>query len=85
MPSMLFDGGSTTLWDSLIKPVTRIIVGVAVITVLVAIVAVESPHWAEKLNLKGMRIPPWVLTCAVIVFVRIRKRTHDFFKKRGWC
>lgn len=71
--------------DSVIKPVTRIIVGVALITILIAVVVTESPTWAEKFNMKGWRIPPWVLTCAVIVFTRMRKRTKDFFKSRGWC
>ncbi|KNA07028.1 hypothetical protein SOVF_175690 [Spinacia oleracea] len=71
--------------DSLINPVTRIIVGVALLTILIAIVVTESPAWAEKFNMKGWRIPPWLLTCAIIVFTRMRKRTHDFFKNRGWC
>ncbi|KMT19393.1 hypothetical protein BVRB_1g012430 [Beta vulgaris subsp. vulgaris] len=71
--------------DSTIKPVTRIIVGVAIMTILIAVVVTETPAWAEKFNLKGMRIPPWVLTCAVIIFTRMRKRTKDFLKSRGWC
>ncbi|KAL9245055.1 hypothetical protein vseg_018752 [Gypsophila vaccaria] len=70
--------------DSLIKPVTRIMVGVALITILIAVVVTESPAWAEKFNMKGFRIPPWVLACAVIVFTRMRKRTKDFLQNRGW-
>ncbi|KAK9748706.1 hypothetical protein RND81_02G074600 [Saponaria officinalis] len=70
--------------DSLIKPVTRIVVGVVLITILIAVVVTESPVWAEKFNMKGFRIPPWLLTCAVIVFTRMRKRTKDFLQKRGW-
>lgn len=64
--------------DSLIKPITRILVGVAVTTVLIMLVVKESPEWAEKFNIKGVRIPPWLLTCAVIVFTRMRKRTKQF-------
>lgn len=71
--------------DSLIKPITRIVVGVAIITILIALVAIEAPAWAEKFSLKGIRIPPWLLACVVIVFTRMRKRTKDLFKKCGWC
>ncbi|KAJ8426896.1 hypothetical protein Cgig2_005275 [Carnegiea gigantea] len=71
--------------DSLINPITRIVVGVAIITVLIALVVTEVPEWAEKFNLRGWRIPPWLLACAVIVFTRMRKRTKDFLNQRGWC
>ncbi|XP_021771509.1 uncharacterized protein LOC110735630 [Chenopodium quinoa] len=71
--------------DSMIKPVTRIVVGVALMTVLIAVVVTESPVWAEKFNMKGWRIPPWVLTCAIIVFTRMRKRTKEYLQNRGWC
>ncbi|XP_074280338.1 uncharacterized protein LOC141605461 [Silene latifolia] len=71
--------------DSLIKPITRIVVGVVLITILITLVVTESPAWAEKFNMKGFRIPPWLLTCAIIVFIRMRKRTKDFLQKRGWC
>ncbi|KAH9620547.1 hypothetical protein KSS87_016496 [Heliosperma pusillum] len=71
--------------DSLINPITRIVVGIVLITILITVVVTESPTWAEKFNMKGFRIPPWLLTCAVIVFIRMRKRTKDFLQKRGWC
>ncbi|KAL9262568.1 hypothetical protein AKJ16_DCAP13235 [Drosera capensis] len=69
--------------DSLIKPITKILVGVAVVTILIAIFVKETPAWAEKLNLRGTRIPPWLITCAIIVFTRWRKRTRDFLQNRG--
>ncbi|CAN4122159.1 unnamed protein product [Withania somnifera] len=68
--------------DSLIQPITRILVGVAVITIFIVMVMKESPEWAKKLNLTGGTIPPWVLAAAVILFTRVRKRTKDFFGKR---
>lgn len=71
--------------DSLINPITRIVVGVAIITVLIALVVTEVPELAQKFNLRGWRIPPWLLACAVIVFTRMRKRTKDFLNQRGWC
>ncbi|KAI4352787.1 hypothetical protein L6164_007007 [Bauhinia variegata] len=70
--------------DSLIKPVTRIMLGVAVITIMITLVSRDTPEWLKKLNFSGGRIPPWVLACAVIVFTRLRKRTKDFLNKRGW-
>ncbi|WCJ44014.1 hypothetical protein M5689_024711 [Euphorbia peplus] len=70
--------------DSLIKPVTKIVLGVAVITVLIAMVLKEPPEWIKKSNIFGGSFPPWILACAVIVFTRMRKRTGDFLTKRGW-
>ncbi|KAM0062694.1 hypothetical protein Hdeb2414_s0003g00082751 [Helianthus debilis subsp. tardiflorus] len=70
--------------DSLIKPITRILVGVAALTALIILVMKETPGWAKKLNFTGVNFnaPPWVLACVVIVFTRLRKRTRDFFIKR---
>ncbi|XP_022773453.1 uncharacterized protein LOC111315746 [Durio zibethinus] len=70
--------------DSLIKPITKILVGVAVITLLIALVVKDTPEWIKKLNILGGDFPPWVLACIVIVFTRMRKRTKDFLKKLGW-
>ncbi|PWA67306.1 hypothetical protein CTI12_AA318380 [Artemisia annua] len=69
--------------DSLIKPITRILLGVAILTVLIVLVMKETPGWAKKLNITGVdfSVPPWVLACVVIVFTRLRKRTRDFFTK----
>ncbi|KAK9049386.1 hypothetical protein SSX86_031645 [Deinandra increscens subsp. villosa] len=70
--------------DSLIKPITRILIGVAALTALIILVMKETPGWAKKLNFNGvnLNVPPWVLACVVIVFTRLRKRTRDFFIKR---
>ena len=70
--------------DSLIKPVTKILLGVAVITVLITIALKETPQWVQKFNVFGGNFPPWVLACVVIVFTRMRKRTRDLLKSRGW-
>ncbi|CAH9085293.1 unnamed protein product [Cuscuta europaea] len=68
--------------DSLIQPITRVLVGVAAITIMIVLVMTETPEWAKKLNFSGGRIPPWILACAVIVFTRMRKRTKDFLERR---
>ncbi|XVF29895.1 hypothetical protein REPUB_Repub16aG0009800 [Reevesia pubescens] len=70
--------------DSLINPVTKILVGVVVITLLIVLVVKDTPEWIKKLNVLGGDFPPWVLACIVIVFTRMRKRTLDFLKKLGW-
>ncbi|ESW23928.1 hypothetical protein PHAVU_004G088200 [Phaseolus vulgaris] len=75
------DGDPT---DSLIKPVTRILVGVALIVFMITLVSRDPPDWLKKLNFSGVNFPPWILACVVIVFTRMRKRTKDFLKKRGW-
>ncbi|KAI3459975.1 hypothetical protein Pfo_016638 [Paulownia fortunei] len=67
--------------DSLLKPVTKILLGVAVITFMIVLVVKETPEWAKKFNFSGGRIPPWVLACAVIVFTRMRKRTKSFLER----
>ncbi|CAL5348653.1 unnamed protein product [Camellia sinensis] len=68
--------------DSLIKPITKILLAVAVSTFMIVLVMKESPEWMKKLNLSGGRFPPWILACVVIVFTRMRKRTKDFLTKR---
>ncbi|KAG2662981.1 hypothetical protein I3843_16G006400 [Carya illinoinensis] len=70
--------------DSLMKPITKILAGVAVITILITLVLKETPAWVEKFNVFGGSFPPWILACVVIVFTRMRKRTKDLFKKFGW-
>ncbi|KAK9130056.1 hypothetical protein Sjap_010543 [Stephania japonica] len=69
--------------DSMVQPITKIFVGVAVVTLFIMLVLKETPGW-----LKGSTVvdncPPWVLACIVIVFTRMRKRTRDVLKKFGW-
>ncbi|GMP80040.1 hypothetical protein CsSME_00035294 [Camellia sinensis var. sinensis] len=72
----------TFFFDSLIKPITKILLAVAVSTFMIVLVMKESPEWMKKLNLSGGRFPPWILACVVIVFTRMRKRTKDFLTKR---
>ncbi|CAL0316057.1 unnamed protein product [Lupinus luteus] len=70
--------------DSLLKPVTRILVGVVLITIMILLVSRDTPEWFKKFNIWGMNFPPWILACVVIVFTRMRKRTKDLLRKFGW-
>ncbi|KAF4377164.1 hypothetical protein G4B88_009156 [Cannabis sativa] len=70
--------------DSLLKPVTKILLGVALITLLITFVLKETPQWMKKFNVTGVNFPPWILACVVIVFTRMRKRTKDLLNKHGW-
>ncbi|KAH7686560.1 hypothetical protein IHE45_04G113800 [Dioscorea alata] len=70
--------------DSMVKPVTKIFVGVAVLTLLIAVLVKETPAWFKNSWFKNAKFPPWVLACAIIVFTRMRKRTKDMLKKFGW-
>lgn len=72
------------LQDSMIKPVTKILFGVAVITLFITMAVKDPPEWIKKSNFFGGSFSPWILACAVIVFTRMRKRTSDFLKKQGW-
>ncbi|KAM7507956.1 hypothetical protein LguiA_018409 [Lonicera macranthoides] len=70
--------------DSIINPITRIVIWVAFLTLLLVLVMNDTPQWAKNMNLSFQTIPPWALTCAVIVFARMRKRTRTFLKTLGW-
>ncbi|KAG6408505.1 hypothetical protein SASPL_131518 [Salvia splendens] len=75
------DGEPKVLEDSLLKPITRIILSVAMITVIIVFAMKETPAWAKNLQSSVGPIPPWVLACVVIVFTRMQKRTKNFFQK----
>ncbi|KAL4280952.1 hypothetical protein GQ457_03G031650 [Hibiscus cannabinus] len=71
--------------DSLIKPITKILVGIAALTLVITLLVKDtSPKWMKKFNISVGDFPPWVLACVVIVFTRTRKRTRDALKKFGW-
>lgn len=71
--------------DSVINPITRIVAGVAVMTLLIVLIIKEAPQWAHKLNFSGGYFPPWVLALVIVVFTHLRKRTKDFLlSKRRW-
>ncbi|XP_022888984.1 cytochrome P450 78A6-like [Olea europaea var. sylvestris] len=48
---------------------------------MIILVMKETLEWMKKRNFLGGSIPPWILTCVVIVFTRMRKRTRNFIKK----
>ncbi|KAE8666379.1 hypothetical protein F3Y22_tig00112498pilonHSYRG00007 [Hibiscus syriacus] len=70
--------------DSLIKPITKILVGIAALTLVITLLVKDTPKWLKKFNISVGDFPPWVLACVVIVFTRMRKRTKDALKKFGW-
>ncbi|EES03526.1 hypothetical protein BDA96_03G299100 [Sorghum bicolor] len=72
--------------DSLLKPITKMVIGVAAMTVVAAVLLKEAkmPEWLQSSKLGTVSFPPWVLACMVIVFLRLRKRTKDVMKKFGW-
>ncbi|KAH0875675.1 hypothetical protein HID58_073037 [Brassica napus] len=69
--------------DSMIQPITRIVLGVVIATLLITFLMKDPPAWIKN-NISIGNFPPWVLACIVIVFTRARKRTRDFFRKYGW-
>lgn len=71
--------------DPLVKPITKILLGVAVITLLIAIFVKETPRWLDISKLtSNSTLPPWVIACMIIAFTRLRKRTKNLLKKFGW-
>ncbi|XP_062206695.1 uncharacterized protein LOC133908606 [Phragmites australis] len=71
--------------DSLLKPITKVMIGVAAMTAVAAVLLKEAkmPEWLQASRLGTVNFPPWVLACMVIVFMRLRKRTKDVMKKFG--
>ncbi|KAJ1424951.1 hypothetical protein SESBI_11345 [Sesbania bispinosa] len=69
--------------DSLLKPVTRILVGVVLITIMIILVSRDAPEWFKKFNVAGVNFTLLILTFVVIVFTRMRKRIKDFLKNYG--
>lgn len=70
--------------DSLIKPITKIIIGLVILALLTAFLVRDTPEWIKMSNFFAGNFPPWVLACMVIVFIRLRKRTRDILKRYGW-
>ncbi|KAK8949148.1 hypothetical protein KSP39_PZI006217 [Platanthera zijinensis] len=67
--------------DPFLKPITKILVVAVLVSILISIFVKDSPDWLQNLkSLTGM-FPPWVLACAVVVFIRLRKRTKGLLKK----
>ncbi|KAL4195535.1 hypothetical protein AMTRI_Chr05g65140 [Amborella trichopoda] len=70
--------------DPLIKPITKMLFGVAAITLLISIFVRETPSWLQNPSFLGVTFPPWILACMVIVFTRLKKRTRGLLQKYGW-
>ncbi|XP_020259200.1 uncharacterized protein LOC109835636 [Asparagus officinalis] len=70
--------------DPLLKPITKIILGVAVMTLMIAIFMKETPKWLNISKLTDTTFPPWVIACMIIAFTRLRKRTKNLLNKFGW-
>ncbi|CAI0393384.1 unnamed protein product [Linum tenue] len=69
--------------DSMIKPVTKILFGVAIITLFITVLVKEPPQWIKNSRIFEGNFNPWLLALGVIVFTRIRKRTKDFLGNRS--
>ncbi|CAK8573305.1 unnamed protein product [Lathyrus sativus] len=74
--------------ESLLKPLSRILIGVALITIMIMLVSGDiaissTPEWVQKLNVSGVNFPPLIVACVVVVFSRMRHRTRRFLKRIG--
>ncbi|GKC73929.1 hypothetical protein Tco_1119812 [Tanacetum coccineum] len=66
--------------DSLIKPITRILVGVAVLTALIVLVMKETPEWAKKLNITVTEAVMEAVIEAVTEACDVAVVLYDYFK-----
>ncbi|CAN1150477.1 hypothetical protein LINPERHAP2_LOCUS17594 [Linum perenne] len=69
--------------DPMIKPVTKILFGVAVTTFFITVIVREPPAWMKNSKVFEGNFNPWILALVVIVFTRISKRTKKFLEKRS--
>ncbi|KAL8171951.1 hypothetical protein V2J09_023755 [Rumex salicifolius] len=50
--------------DPLIKPITKILLGISFIVILISLGYNDNSAWLNKLKLKSLGIPPWLIACA---------------------
>lgn len=67
--------------DPLVKPITKFLVGVVLISIVISILMKDPPDWLKNSKFLTGMFPPWVLACAVVVFIRLRKRTKVLLNK----
>eukprot|EP01018_Ginkgo_biloba_P032067 Gb_09091 [translate_table: standard] len=70
--------------DSLIKPISKILLVLAVFTFLAAMVLREPPQWIHKVKFLGGGSFSWTVAIIIFVFSRLRKRIRDILKRYGW-
>ncbi|KAI0496353.1 hypothetical protein KFK09_022669 [Dendrobium nobile] len=66
--------------DPLVKPITKFLVGVVLISIVISVLMKDPPDWLKNLKLSTGVFPAWVLACAVVVLVRFMKRTKGLLK-----
>ncbi|KAF3326920.1 hypothetical protein FCM35_KLT08550 [Carex littledalei] len=73
--------GSVVFFDSepkgsLIRPISIIFMGVAILFILIAVLMKEFPYQLNSKTLFGSFVPPWLLAFGVILYTRMRKKTR---------
>ncbi|KAL0910118.1 hypothetical protein M5K25_021058 [Dendrobium thyrsiflorum] len=66
--------------DPLVKPITKFLVGVVLISIVISVLMKDPPDWLKNLKFSTGVFPAWVLACAVVVLFRFRKITKGLLK-----
>ncbi|XP_078164492.1 uncharacterized protein LOC144559348 [Carex rostrata] len=61
---------------SLIRPISIIFMGVAILCIMIAVLRKEFPYQLNSKTLFGSFVPPWLLAFGVILYTRMRKTTR---------
>lgn len=69
--------------DSWLKPISKILMLLALVTFLLVIILREPPQWVHKLKFIGGGSIPWTVTIIVIVSSRVRKKFKNLLRSYG--
>jgi hypothetical protein len=69
--------------DSWLKPISKILMVLALVTLLVVMILREPPQWIHKLKFIGGGSLPWTATIIVIVISRLRKKVRNLLRSYG--
>jgi len=69
--------------DSWLKPISKILLMLALVTLLVVVVLRDPPQWIQKLKFMGGGSFPWTVAIIVIVISRLRKKFMNLLRSYG--
>lgn len=69
--------------DSWLKPISKILMLLALVTLLVTMILREPPQWMHKLKFMGGGLSLWTVAIIVIVISRLRKKLMNLLRSYG--
>lgn len=69
--------------DSWLKPISKILMLLALLTLLVTMILREPPQWIHKFKFRGEGLSLWTVAIVVIVISRLRKKLMNLLRSYG--